>query len=191
MAVRANWLAGALGVLWTFGVAHAAAPETMAPGDFPLASDVRLGGDDNQTRMVIDLSRKVDLRTFMLANPFRLVIDLPQVTFQFPPKTGEKGRGLIKAFRYGLVMQGGSRMVIDLARPARIERAFGLDAPNGHPARLVLDLAASDRDSFMRAVALGNRPPDTPARRYEHQAHSAGDPRPLIVIDPGHGGVDM
>src|ERR1043166_4347004 len=164
MAVRANWLAGALGVLWTFGVAHAAAPETMAPGDFPLASDVRLGGDDNQTRMVIDLSRKVDLRTFMLANPFRLVIDLPQVTFQFPPKTGEKGRGLIKAFRYGLVMQGGSRMVIDLARPAR----------------LMLCLAAVDRGPFLRTVALDNRTSDAPRPRRNEPDHKASnDPRPL------------
>src|SRR6476660_5337772 len=98
MVVRANWLLGALGVLWTLGGAHAAAPETVAAGDFPVASDVRLGGDETQTRMVVDLSRKVDLRTFTLANPFRVVIDLPQVTFQFRSKTGEKGRGLVKAF---------------------------------------------------------------------------------------------
>jgi N-acetylmuramoyl-L-alanine amidase len=151
---------------------------------------VRLGGDDAQTRMVVDLSEKIDMRAFTLANPYRVVVDLPQVTFQFPPRTGETGRGLIKAFRYGLVMQGGSRMVIDLARPARIDKAFVLDAANDQPARLVLDLAASDRDAFMRAIALENRVPERTSRKAERNDKPAADPRPLIVIDPGHGGID-
>src|SRR5467141_1951406 len=94
-----------------------------APNDFPVASDVRLGGDDTQTRLIVDLSQKIEIRAFTLANPYRVVLDMPQVTFQFPRKAGEVGRGLIKAFRcglikafrFGLVMQGGSRMVIDLA----------------------------------------------------------------------------
>jgi N-acetylmuramoyl-L-alanine amidase len=187
MAVRAGIVAFVLCVSWT--QACTAAPETVAPGDFPVASDVRLGGDETQTRMVVDLSRKIDLRTFTLANPFRVVIDMPQVTFQIPAKTGEKGRGLVKAFRYGLVMQGGSRIVIDLARPARVERAFVVDAANDQPARLVLDLASTDREAFMRTVALNNRPPETSPRRSAQEA--GGDPRPLIVLDPGHGGMDM
>ena len=82
-----------------------------------------------------------------------------------PPKAGESGRGLIKAFRFGLVMQGGSRMVIDLARPARIDKAFVLEAANEQPARLVLELAATDREAFLRTTALNNRPPDAPLRQ--------------------------
>ena len=70
------------------------------------------------------ISRKIDLRAFTLADPYRVVIDIPQVTFLLPPKTGESGRGLIKAFRFGLVMQGGSRLVFDLAKPVRVEKAF-------------------------------------------------------------------
>src|SRR5213083_1084776 len=95
-----------------------------ATADFPVASDVRLGGDDTQTRLIVDLSRKIDIRTFPLANPYRVVMDMPQVAFQFPAQAGEMGRGLIKAFRFGLVMQGGSRLVIDLARPAQVDMAF-------------------------------------------------------------------
>ena len=105
--------------------------------DLPVASDIRVAGDETQTRLVMDLSQKLDIRAFTLANPYRVVIDMPQVTFELPPKTGEKGRGLIKAFRFGLVMQGGSRMVLDLARPARIETALVLDAASDQPARLV------------------------------------------------------
>jgi N-acetylmuramoyl-L-alanine amidase len=176
------------------GVASAAGPQTRAVNDFPIASDVRLGGDETQSRLVLDLSQKIDIRAFTLANPYRVVIDMPQVTFQLPAKTGEKGRGLIKAFRYGLVMQGGSRIVIDLARPARIEKAFVLDPANDQPARLVLDLGPVEREIFMRTIALENRAPDVARKQHEPEAKSgdtkSGDPRPLVVIDPGHGGID-
>src|ERR1041385_228745 len=104
-----------------------AAPPSRAPNDLPVASDVRVGGDEHQTRFVVDFDRKVDFRVFTLANPYRLVVDMPQVTFQLPPKAGETARGLVKAFRFGLVMQGGSRIVVDLAKPARVDKAFVLD----------------------------------------------------------------
>ena len=127
------------------------------PDSFPVATDVRLGGDDKQTRLVVDLSQKVDLAAFTLADPYRVVIDLPQVVFKLPAKAGEQGRGLVKAFRYGLIMQGGSRIVLDVKGPVRVDKAFALAAADGQPARLVIDLAATDRDSFLRNISLENR----------------------------------
>src|ERR1700757_1415380 len=116
MSVRAAAITG----LILFGVQGGAGTAgAQSYADFPVASAARLAGDDAQTRLVIDLNRKVDMRAFLLAGPDRVVIDLPQVVFRFPPKTGESGRGLVKAFRYGLMMTGGSRLVLDLARPAR------------------------------------------------------------------------
>lgn len=160
-----------------------------AAGPFPAATDVRLGGDDHNTRLVIDLTEKIDVATFTLADPYRVVIDLPQINFQIPAKAGDKGRGLIKAFRYGLIMQGGSRIVIDAKGPVKVEKSFVLAASDGQPARLVVDLAATDRDSFMRHLSLASHAPRQPAKR-SLPAVDPGDPRPLIVIDPGHGGID-
>ncbi len=140
----------------------------------------------------MDLTRKIDLRAFTLADPYRVVVDIPQVTFKLPPKAGETGRGLVKAYRFGLVMQGGSRIVLDLSKPVRIDKAFVLDAAEGQPARLVLDLVAIDRDTFMRSLALDSRPlpaPQTP-RKFAPDPSAKGDPRPIIVVDPGHGGID-
>ena len=119
------------------------------------------------------------------------MIDLPQVTFQLPARTGEQGRGLIKAFRYGLVMQGGSRIVIDATGPVRIDKAFVLEAVDDQPARLVLDLVSIDRASFMRNLALEAKPRRAPETKPQPRSRSASnDGRPLIVIDPGHGGPD-
>jgi N-acetylmuramoyl-L-alanine amidase len=182
----AAMLAGPLAALPTGWFSRAAA------AGFPLATDSRIGGDENQTRFVVDLSAKVGMRAFTLADPYRVVIDLPQVTFQLKPKAGESGRGLIKAFRFGLVMQGGSRIVLDLKKPVRIDKAFVLDTAEGQPARLVLDLTAVDRETFLRTIAQENRvAPQAQQRKSDQDASKqAADPRPLIVLDPGHGGID-
>jgi len=156
-----------------------------------VASDLRIGGDDKQTRFVVDLNRKIDFAAFTLADPYRVVVDLPQVNFKLPAKAGTQSRGLIKAFRYGLIMQGGSRIVLDAKGPVRIEKAFVLDAAEGQPARLVLDLAAIDRAAFMRNISLQTRPAhNTGAKPSEPSVKADGDARPLIVVDPGHGGID-
>jgi N-acetylmuramoyl-L-alanine amidase len=167
-----------------------AAPATVSADSLPLASDARLGGDETQTRFVMDLNRKIDLHVFTLADPYRIVVDIPQVTFRLPPKAGENGRGLIKAFRFGLVMPGGSRIVIDLVKPARVDKAFVVDPADGAPARLVLDLGATDRDSFLRKIVPDQRSGHAQAPPSREQQRPSGDARPLIVLDPGHGGID-
>jgi N-acetylmuramoyl-L-alanine amidase len=120
----------------------------------PVASDSRVGGDDAQTRFVMDFSQKVDLRAFTLADPYRVVIDLPQVIFNLPPKTGETGRGLVKAFRFGLVMQGGSRIVMDVNKPVRIDKAFVIEPAAGQPVRRPAGWSARARAKATRVRSL-------------------------------------
>jgi len=161
----------------------------VPPDAYPIATDARLGGDANRTRLVIDLSRTIEIAAFTLADPYRVIVDLPQVTFQLPSRIGDRGRGLVRAFRYGLVMQGGSRLVIDASGPVRIEKAFVLEAVDNDPARLVLDLVATDRESFMRTLAVEGRPRRT-AEPKRNEPKPSNDGRPLVMLDPGHGGVD-
>ena len=186
----------------------------------PIATDVRVAGDEKKTRFILDLDRKIDLRAFPLANPNRIVVDIPQVTFQLPAGVGEASWGLVKAFRYGLVMPGGSRIVMDLKRPAKIDKAYVLAGENGQPPKLIVELSATDRAAFMQSIAAENKKvmaaaPDpmpvatTPAATAEVKPEAkpeakseakldtkpeakteADDPRPVVVIDPGHGGID-
>ncbi len=196
MSIRAKrlilTLAGAVLLAGLLPVSPGGGFPRAQAANFPVATDFRIGGDENQTRFVIDLSGKIDLRAFTLADPYRVIVDLPQVTFQLKPKAGESGRGLVQAFRFGLVMQGGSRIVIDLKKPARIDKAFILDAAEGQPARLIVDLTAIDRETFLRTIAQENRvAPQAQQRKNDNDAlKNNGDPRPLIVLDPGHGGID-
>src|SRR5579884_1202127 len=81
--------------------------------------DAQVGGDRQRTRFVAFLSKKVDYRIFSIVDPYRLVIDLPEVGVQVP---GEKSRGLILSSRAGLLAAGKSRIVIDLLEPALVEK---------------------------------------------------------------------
>ena len=185
-------------------------PTSGATSGFPTASDARLAGDAKQTRFILDLDQSITFRAFALADPYRVVVDIPQVNFALAAGTGNAGRGLIKAFRYGLVMPGGSRIVFDLTGPAKVAKSYVLDAANGQPPRLVLEFEEVDRTTFVQSLAAENRPQLRPAIADANDAvvpatapaeppkdlpkelskPTAVDSRPLIIIDPGHGGVD-
>jgi len=183
-------------------VAAPVAASTPAAPDFPIASEVRLAGDSKQTRFVLDLDKAIAFRAFALADPYRVIVDIPQVNFQLPAGAGTTGRGLIKAFRYGLVMPGGSRIVFDLTGPVRIANNYVLAAANGQPSRLVVELEEVDRTTFVQSLGVESRPELKPAIADAADVTAAAaaaavpkpaaavDLRPVIVIDPGHGGID-
>ena len=184
------------------GAAEGQSSNPIAASNFPIASDARLAGDAKQTRFVLDLDKTIKFRAFALADPYRVVVDISQVSFQLAAGIGTAGRGLIKAFRYGLVMPGGSRIVFDLTGPARIANSYVLDAANGQPPRLVLELEQVDRTTFVQSLAAEGRPELRPAiadaKDTAAAAEAAARPatpasadlRPVVVIDPGHGGID-
>jgi len=176
---------------------------SVAVVNFPIASAARLAGDGKQTRFILDLDQTVSFRATTLADPYRVVVDVPQVNFQLPADTGAGGRGLVKAFRYGLVMPGGSRLVFDLTGPAKIANSYVLEATNGQPARLVLELEEVDRAAFLQSPAPESRPELRPtiaaappatvpaaAEPAQQKPGAPADGRPIVVIDPGHGGID-
>ncbi|RIA56706.1 N-acetylmuramoyl-L-alanine amidase [Dichotomicrobium thermohalophilum] len=164
----------------------------------PVAKDARVGGDLRKTRFVADLSKPVDFRVFTLANPYRVVVDLPEVNFQMPPKLGTEGRGLISAFRYGLFSPGKSRIVIDVVKPVAVEKAFVQEAANGNPARLVIDLAAITSKEFAKRtgeMTIVGEPPQQRQQRsqpdpFDKTERDQRKAKPVVVLDPGHGGVD-
>ena len=181
----------------------AAVSSPSAPSNFPIASDARLAGDARQTRFILDIDKAVQFRAFTLADPYRVIVDLAQVNFQLPAGVGVTGRGLVKAFRYGLVVPGGSRIVFDLTGPAKIAKSYMLEAANDQPPRLVLEFEEVDRTAFVQSLPPENRPELRPAIAEANAAVARQDPpaaaqpapgppdkRPVVVIDPGHGGED-
>lgn len=156
------------------------------------ADRVRLVGDQSKTTFYLDLSTGVRLEVFTLSNPYRVVIDLPDVNFRLPAGTGQEGRGLISAFRYGLLSDGKARIVLDAVGPVLIGKASML-AVDGRKVRLAVELTPTTREVFGTGTG-GSRKKAT--KRNARNARKARTVRrknptkPLILIDPGHGGVD-
>jgi N-acetylmuramoyl-L-alanine amidase len=158
-----------------------------------VAKDARLAGDRERTRFIADLSKKVEVHVYALGNPYRVIVDAVDVSFQMPSGIGKTPRGLVTAFRYGLFAPGKSRIVLDVGGPFLIDKSFVLEARDDQPARLVIDLVPTDEKTFRDKQQEGkqSRAQTQEASLPLPQApvHSA-DAKPIIVLDPGHGGVD-
>lgn len=173
----------------------AAAPVTASPlQSYPVATAVRVGGNETDTRFVMDLSHSLPLHAFVLADPYRVVVDIPEVIFRLPPMAGKSGRGLVREFRFGLMAEGESRIVLDVLKPVRVVKALVLRPAAGNPARLVLELVPTDRESFLRQVRTDDALTEKLASAVRPSSASPSSttraPPPLVVLDPGHGGID-
>jgi N-acetylmuramoyl-L-alanine amidase len=190
-------------LLASMALAVIASPAATANERATVARDARVGGDKNRTRFVADLSETVEFRAFLLADPYRVIIDLPEVQFQMPGGVGEEGRGLVSAFRYGLFAPGKSRIVIDVTGPVLIDKAFVRASENGQPARLVIDIVQTTQANFdqqqvsqslLRSMSPNGFQTSTKGMTDSadpgpsRSAANAG--KPIIVLDPGPGGVD-
>lgn len=125
-------------------------PADAQPG--AVVTDIRAAQDGAQTRFVLVLDRSVPVSVFALADPFRVVIDLPEVGWRLPAKPLPTQVGLLERLRYGLFQAGHSRLVIDLREPAAIQRAFVIEPETDGVHRMVVDLVATSRDTFLAQV---------------------------------------
>jgi N-acetylmuramoyl-L-alanine amidase len=133
------------------------------------------------------------VRVFTLTNPNRVVFDMPEVLWRVNGETRPSGQGPVKSYRYGLFRKGNSRFVVDLNAPVRIEKSQILPPEGGSGFRLVVDLAPTTNSEFLahagwpRDVAAAMTSVE-PQRAPPSNAARGG--KRLIILDPGHGGID-
>ncbi len=165
------------------------------------ANDTNVAGDTKRTRFVIGLERSVDYQVFSLNSPNRVIVELPEMRLQLPVISGDAPVGLVRSFRGGVSAPGKARVVIDVTGPVVVEKA-SIDKPGGgKPPRLVLEIvpvgsakepakaAALSKASLSGLGAAGLQPP-LPRAAKRPQARQQEMYKPVIVIDPGHGGHD-
>jgi N-acetylmuramoyl-L-alanine amidase len=164
----------------------------------PAITAARIGETPERTRFVLEMSENLPYRVFTLPDPFRVVLDLPEVDWSLPEDEPPRARGLISALRFGLFAPGTSRVVLDVSRPVLLQSVFIIPPSEGKPYRLVVDVEAVSRERYFAAQGsatgeasvsaaplrpLDATPPAVPPAK-------PADDRPTVVIDPGHGGVD-
>jgi N-acetylmuramoyl-L-alanine amidase len=153
------------------------------------AIGVEIEGDEARTRFSLVLSGNAPYQYFLLPDPYRVIVDLSDVSFRLPKGTGQQGHGLIQVYRYGLFAPGKSRIVIDTTAPVRVEVIDATRRTGSTTPRITLELTPTDRASF-----LARLPPPAPRPKEREPEEAAGAPKshakPVVVIDAGHGGVD-
>lgn len=154
------------------------------------ATQGEIAGDERLTRFSLVLSAPVPYEVFTLPNPYRVIIDIPDVEFRLPLKAGQQGHGLIRAYRYGLFAPGKSRIVMDLSGPVRVSKHSMSARPGAKQARLQLDLVPTDQAGFQAKLPPPPPLPRPAAHSMPGKSARPAHARPVIVIDPGHGGVD-
>ena len=154
----------------------------------PIVSAIRSGQHADWTRFVLDISEAVEYKVFTLRNPYRVVIDLPELQWRVFQGSLVETRGLIENFRFGRFAKGVSRVVLDVSAPVEVHRAFLLPPQGTFQYRFVIDLAAVDEQAFKQTAGLAAPPPRAVAPKPKPRSGPRGTR--IIVIDPGHGGVD-
>lgn len=158
--------------------------------------------DGNRTRFIVGLERAAVYQVKAVTTPNRVLIDIWDTKLQLPGDVGANPVGIVSSFRAGLSGKGKSRIIIDVTEPVVVENTRIEKTPNGKGQRLVLDIvptsalatpAPTAKKQFKAAPfalgAAGLMPPmPQPAMRPEERAAKAF--KPIIVIDPGHGGHD-
>lgn len=162
----------------------------------PAATQIAVIETPRGARMTIHLTQAVKLEASTVSNPDRVIIDLPAVDFRVDPALGQKGKGVITAYRFGVFGPRHSRVVIDTAGPVHVERAAVLPASGGHQgAQAVIELVREDRGAAAARRRQSPRATMAEARSVaadheEEAAPAVAKSRPVVVIDPGHGGID-
>jgi N-acetylmuramoyl-L-alanine amidase len=158
--------------------------------NIPMVIGLKLGETKELSRFTVELSDPVGVRIFTLANPNRVVIDMPDVQWRMPNADRPTGKASVKSYRYGQFRKGNGRFIVDLNNPVKVSAPQMLAPEGGSGFRLLLDLTPTTASDF---IAHAGWPADL-------QTASAGPPpalrtpgqsgKPLIILDPGHGGID-
>ena len=157
------------------------------------ALKVRFGGDQAETRVVIELDRATSAELTADGRlDHRMVLRFDHLSG--PGRVDGKGRGLVTAWS----LDGASRLTLDLTRPARVKRRFLLPPGEGAPTyRYVIDLASEGQAApapVPQPAAAAVKNLDTLIEAsLQLRPTAAANPirlKKVIVIDAGHGGND-
>jgi N-acetylmuramoyl-L-alanine amidase len=175
-------------LMWTMAVV-AMAQDLSGLARVDAASSGISDGWLGKTTLTLSLSQGVPYRVFVLDAPARLVVDFREVDFEgIRPEQLLAEAGRVAAVRFGTFKPGWSRLVAQMAvpmLPSEIE--MPVDAASGR-AVLRIELQEVDLSEFSERAG-GPLDPDW-------GAEAASLPAPVVensfvvVIDPGHGGVD-
>jgi len=188
--------------------------------DLPEVEAARVSTTPERARLILDLSDVTEFAVASIADPDRIAVDVKAGSVPTIAPQAVAGEGIVASFTTAIASADRVRVELVLTTPSVVQQAYLLDAVGDQPARLVVDLVTTTPEDFAaRAAAdLANSitrvAPDTvtaeassssseelpssdtvsssdvPASEVAAADPAPAESRPLIVLDPGHGGVD-
>lgn len=173
-------------------------------------TDIRMMRNPNgETRLILDINGAVHYRSFLLTDPLRLVVDLPNMSWTAPRNKGDRNN-YIRSYRTGTYKNDTLRVVFDLNRKVAITSHERLSPRDGRSWQYIFNIAPADNARFNKELGIihtsVNFPPSdqklqtnqqvatpqAPANRNLQTTQTAtqNTRKPLVIIDAGHGGVD-
>jgi N-acetylmuramoyl-L-alanine amidase len=171
------------------------AAQTPAP-ELPSVIDVRVSTTPQRARLILDLSGKTEFAIVSLTGPDRIAVDVRASKLDVAQPPPVAGSGIVASYTTEMAEEGRARTYLVLAKPALVQQAYVLEAIADQPARLVVDLILDTPEGFAQraaadlAAAVAKDPTLADTSTAPGDSNLPGLTRPLVVIDPGHGGVD-
>jgi N-acetylmuramoyl-L-alanine amidase len=155
--------------------------------DGPVATQISLQIEGDSANIIIDMSQEVRAHVSVMLDPQRLLLDFQGLRFHAPSaKLGEKSEApLIRDLRFGAFMRGQGRIIVELGRPGHVAEQRFLPLEGGG-SRLVVHVAPTTAEAFRNLA----RPVSDDIITGNTDAKADPQELPLIVLDPGHGGID-
>ena len=156
----------------------------------PAKSTIR-DGWFGKTEITLGLSQGVPFRVFLLDDPARLVIDFREADWAgITPQMLLTEPGRIADVRFGAFQPGWSRLVADLDTPMiPTEIGMPVDVASG-TASLQIALKEVDAVEYAAAAGAPVDPAWTKALVAPPEPKTSSEDRFVVVLDPGHGGID-
>lgn len=183
--LRHSVFAGLAALLLAAGL-RAEEPQPPARLD-PAHSSVRDEGGGIEILLALD--HPVPFRVLLLSDPPRLVTDFREVDFGTTRPEALDTSARVTTLRWGRFRPGWSRLVAALDGPYAIDTA----SMESGAAQVRIRLTPTDKDAFDRlAGARSDADWDLPrpAEVAAPKRRQTGEAPLVVVLDPGHGGID-
>ena len=107
---------------------------------------MRVGAHPDKTRLVFEISDITDFRAFALSDPYRVVVDVPNMRWE--KKNVAAAAGDVKTVRIAAHNSTIIRTVFEFDRPVLVKTAFLLPASAAKSTRLVVDIVKASAAEF-------------------------------------------
>ena len=176
--------------------------------NLPIVEAIRVSSTPKRARLVVDLSDVSSFAFVSLDEPKRIAVDVRASGSKSQTEGEAAGQGLIGSYSVIMIGQDRLRTILTLSSSAQVQQAYVLEPFADQPARLVVDIIGASDEEFAARVEAdriaslnllqndGRKQGEPGEVSLDHISDLPGasriqsSSRPLILIDPGHGGSD-